>query len=72
MKIISATKFKEQCLRILDQLNAGEVIISKHGKPIAKLVPLQARSAQLIGRLKNKVRIRGDLMSTGTKWNAES
>ena len=72
MKIIAASKFKEQCLSILDSLGKDGIIITKHGKPVAKLVPLQSRCADLIGSLKGKVKIKGDIFSTGLKWDAQS
>jgi len=72
MKKINASKFKEQSLSILDNLDPEGIIITKHGRPVAKLIPIQERSANLIGALKGKIRIVGDLMSTGQKWDAES
>lgn len=72
MKKINASKFKEQSLSILDNLDAEGIIITKHGKPVAKLLPIQEQSANLIGALKGKIKVKGDIMSTGIKWNAES
>jgi prevent-host-death family protein len=72
MKKINASKFKEQSLSILDNLDPEGIIITKHGRPVAKLIPIQERSANLIGALKGKIRIVGDIMSTGRKWDAES
>ena len=72
MKTVSAAKFKEQCLALLDRVDADGIIITKHGKPVAKLVPVHADSAKLIGSLKGKIKIKGDIMSTGVKWDAES
>jgi len=48
------------------------IIITKHGKPIAKLVPIETDSASLIGSLAGKIRVHGDLLSTGLRWDAES
>jgi len=72
MKTIGAAKFKEQCLSILDHLEPAGVIITKHGKPVAKLVPIERSFADLIGSLKGRVKIKGDIMSTGVRWDAES
>jgi antitoxin (DNA-binding transcriptional repressor) of toxin-antitoxin stability system len=47
-------------------------VITKRGKPVAKLIPLGADSASLIGSLRGKVKIKGDIMSTGARWNVES
>ncbi len=72
MKRIAAAKFKEQCLSILDRVDRDGIVITKHGKPIATLHPIKAESAGLIGSMKGKIRIKGDVLSTGLKWNAES
>jgi len=72
MKTIPAAKFKEQCLSLIDRIGPDGVLITKHGKPVAKLVPVQTNGAKLIGSLKGKIKIRGNIMSTGIKWDAES
>jgi prevent-host-death family protein len=72
MKQIPAAKFKEQCLAILDEVDEEGIVITKRGKPVAKLVPIRAESAELIGALKDKLEIKGDIVSTGIRWHAES
>ena len=72
MKSVPAAKFKEQCLALLDQVDPDGIIITKHGKPVAKLVPIHTDSAKLIGSLKGKIKIKGNILSTGVKWDAES
>jgi prevent-host-death family protein len=71
MKQIAAAKFKEQCLALLDEVDQEGIVITKHGKPVAKLIPFAADSAGLIGALKDKLEITGDILSTGEKWDAE-
>ena len=39
MKTIETTEFKDQCLELLDQLDAHDLVITRNGKPIAKVVP---------------------------------
>jgi prevent-host-death family protein len=72
MREIPASKFKEQCLALLEQVDPDGIVITKRGKPIAKLIPLGTDSATLIGSLRGKLKIKGDIMTTGIKWNAES
>ena len=72
MKTIQASKFKEQCLAILDNLNSEGIVITKHGKPVAKVIPYKTKCAELIGSMKGKIKVKGDIMKTGVKWNAES
>ena len=70
MKRIAAAKFKAQCLAILDHLDAEGIVVTKHGKPVAKVLPIQRTSADLIGGLRGRITVVGDIMSTGVKWNA--
>lgn len=71
-KTIPAAKFKEQCLALLDRVGPEGIVITKHGRPVAKLIPVGGESADLIGCLKGKLKIKGDIMGTGTRWDAES
>lgn len=71
-KTIGAAQFKEKCLAILDEVGPEGIVVTKHGKPVAKLIPIEADSADLIGSLKDEIEVKGDVLSTGVKWNAES
>ena len=68
---VSATEFKEKCLALLDQVGPDGIVITKRGKPVAKLVPIEANSTFLIGALKGKLKIKGNILRTGVRWNAE-
>jgi len=70
MKKIPAAKFKEQCLALLDRLDADGLIVTKHGKPVAVVRPVDREPAALIGSLKEKIVIKDDLLSTGVRWDA--
>ncbi len=72
MKHIGAAKFKQECLSVLDRLSPEGIVITKHGRPVAKLIPIGADSAALIGSLKGKLKIKGDIVSTGLRWDAQS
>ncbi len=72
MKTMGAAKFKEQCLSVLDRVDPDGVVITKHGKPVAKLVPMSTDGAALIGALKGKLQIRSDILSTNLDWDAQS
>jgi prevent-host-death family protein len=69
---LNASKFKAQCLSLLDHLDPEGIVITKHGKPVARLVPIESGCAELIGSMRGKVKVKGDIFSTGIKWNAES
>lgn len=70
MKKIAAAKFKEQCLSLLDHLEPEGIVVTKHGKPVARVIPMERASADLIGALQGKIRIQGDITSTGLNWEA--
>jgi prevent-host-death family protein len=72
MKEIPAAKFKAQCLSLLDRVDEGGIVITKRGKPVAKLIPIHRESAVLIGGLKGRLKVKGNVLSTGIKWHAQS
>lgn len=72
MKTLGAAKFKEQCLSLLDRLDPDGLVITKHGKPVAKVIPYERQSAALIGSLAGKIEVRGDVFSTGLDWKADA
>ena len=70
---MNASEFKAKCLKILDELEPAGVLILKRGKPVARVIPVADRNAlQLVGSLKGKIKIKGNIWSTGVKWNAQS
>ena len=71
MKTIGAAEFKAHCLALLDEVDAEGIIITKHGKAVAKLIPIETASSDLIGSLADKIAIKGDLLSTGERWDAQ-
>ncbi len=71
MKNISVSKFKAECLKILDQLEPNGLIITKHGKQIARVIPVEQEPSLLLGSMKNKIIKHGDTLSTGISWDAK-
>ena len=72
---VGAAEFKARCLQIMDQVKetGGEVTITKHGHPVAKLVPIAAKVARppLLGSCKGSLIIldEDDLVpSTEDEW----
>ncbi len=65
MKSIPAGEFKARCLALMDNVqNTREpLVITKRGKPVAKLVPADDVNRDFIGRLEGIVRIVGDIES---------
>lgn len=47
---------KTQLSRLIDKVNAGEeVVITRHGRPVARLVPAEERKPRKLGLLKGKI-----------------
>jgi prevent-host-death family protein len=71
---ITATVFKARCAELLDEVTktGKEIVITRRGKKIARLVRVEEKSEQIWGRMKGTVEIRGDIFSTGEKWEADS
>jgi prevent-host-death family protein len=64
-KTIPAGEFKVHCLAIMDEVQAKReaVVITKRGKPVAKLVPVGKEKDDIYGFIKGKGRILGDIVS---------
>ncbi len=63
LRTIGAGEFKAKCLALIDEVNrtGQEVIITKRGKPTAKLIPfVEAQRKSFIGRLEGIMKINGD------------
>ena len=73
MKTIEAAQFRDQCLTLLNGLDSEGLLVTEGGKPIARVLPIEedappgksGKNAHLIGILRGKGEIRGDIMSTG-------
>lgn len=72
MRTIEAAQFEAQCLALLDELESDGLIITRHGKPVARVVPYAEGDTDLIGSLRGKVRITGEISTTGVRWNANN
>lgn len=71
---IPAGEFKAKCLRLLDQVHQQrfQIVITKRGKPVARLVPVTEDAPDIFGRMKGTIEILGDIVSpTGEVWDAE-
>ena len=72
-KTIPAGTFKARCLAIMDevQVKRQAVVITKRGKPVAKLVPVEKEKDDIFGFLKGKIEVKGDIVSpilTPEEW----
>jgi prevent-host-death family protein len=63
MKKIAAGEFKAKCLTLMEDVRFTRqpIVITKRGKPVAKLVPADDAAPEFIGRLKGVFEVVGDL-----------
>ena len=62
---ISAGEFKARCLALMDDVQdrGVEYVITKRGRPVAKLAPVRVERRTLLGSMKGTVKVRGDIVS---------
>ena len=65
MKTMPAGQFKIKCLAVMDEVQSKResVIITKRGKPVAKVVPVEQESDDIFGFLEGRVTVTGDIVS---------
>jgi prevent-host-death family protein len=63
MKTMPAGQFKARCLKVMDDVQSTRepVVITKNGRPVAKLVPATVASDDFLGKLSASMRIVGDI-----------
>jgi prevent-host-death family protein len=72
---IPAGEFKTHCLELMDQVQdrGFEIVITKRGKPVAKLAPFEEKRQDIFGYMKGTVSILGDIVGpTGEIWDADA
>jgi prevent-host-death family protein len=65
MKKMAAGEFKVHCLKVMDEVQSKRqaVLITKRGKPVVKLVPIEKETDDIFGFFKGKIEIKGDIVS---------
>ena len=72
---IPATEFKAKCLAYLDQVaqTHASITLTKHGRAVARLVPIDDAEPAVFGRLAGTVQIQGDIVgSLEERWDADA
>ena len=70
---VAAAEFKARCLELMDRVAAtgNPVVITKRGRAIARLVAAQQRPRSIVGALKGRARIRGNIVAPiDVRWEA--
>ncbi len=69
MRTIPAGQFKAR-MRLMDEVRSTRepVLITKKGRPVAKLVPAESQPEDIFGCLKDEIKIVGDIESPIVPW----
>jgi prevent-host-death family protein len=75
-RYVAAAEFKANCLRLMDEVaqQRRPIIITKRGKPVAKLVPMEEQATDLFGYMAGTARICGDIISPidDVEWTGDA
>ena len=65
-KEIAAGEFKARCLQLMDEVDRDgiEIVITKRGRPVAKLVPARTAKLSPIGWMQGTAEILGDIVTS--------
>ncbi len=63
VRTIKASEFKAKCLKLMDEIadSGAEIVITKNGRPISRLVPYRRKPKSLFGIDRGRLEILGDL-----------
>ncbi|MBL3529652.1 MAG: type II toxin-antitoxin system Phd/YefM family antitoxin [gamma proteobacterium endosymbiont of Lamellibrachia anaximandri] len=70
---IKASEFKAKCLQLMDEVSetGKEIIITKNGKPVSKMVPIRKKPKTLFGGHKDQITVQGDIIEPlDVEWDA--
>ena len=74
-RIIKASEFKAKCLKLMDQVaeTGEEIVVTKNGRPVSRLVPYRTKPSTFFGRDRGSIRILGDIVEpVDVEWEAET
>ena len=74
-RVIKASEFKAKCLKLMDEVaeSGEEIVITKNGRPVSRLLPYRRRPKTLFGRDRDKIEILGDIGEPiNVEWDAET
>lgn len=72
---VPATTFKDSCLQLIErvQQTREEIVVTRHGRPVAKLVAFDEDTPRVFGHLAGSITIQGDIVGPlGEAWDAEA
>ena len=61
MKRVPIAEFKAHCSQYIDEVAGEDIVITKHGKPVARVVPIQEDVSRRIGLAKGEFAVPDDI-----------
>ncbi len=71
VRTMKASEFKARCLKLMDEVadSGNEIVITKNGRPVARLAPYNRKPRMPFGRNRDNIQILGDIVSPmPTEW----
>jgi prevent-host-death family protein len=75
VETVPAAEFKAQCLRLIEKVRQGrgEVVVTRYGRPVARMVPYDPAPPSIFGHLSGTVLSQDDLVSpVDADWEADA
>ena len=75
VRTINASDFEARCLKLMDEVadNGVEIVITKDGHPVSRLIPYRGKPETLFGIDRGRLEILGDIEAPlDVAWEAES
>ena len=72
---MTTTEFRAKCLGLMDEVaeTGREIVITKRGRPVARLVPYRRKPRSLFGMARGRLEILGDITAPiDVEWDAEA
>ena len=72
--MIKASEFKAKCLQLMDRVadTGEEIVITKNGRPVSRLIPYRIRPRSLFGMDRGRIELVGDIIDPiDVEWEAQ-
>ena len=63
-RTIKASEFKAKCLKLMDEVaeSGEEIVITKNGRPVSRLLPYRENTGMAFGRNRENILTLGDIV----------
>jgi prevent-host-death family protein len=71
---VTASNFKQRCLALVDEVQrtGHEFVVTRHGRPVARLVPVEGHLPTALGWMAGTVTAHGDLEAPEPAWDLDA